>query len=367
MAKKYELSLASDYVPTWTLIDAIRELFQNALDEETLDPTNKMSVDYDPEEQKLHISSYKSTLTTHSLLLGATTKASDKKTIGKFGEGYKIASLVLLRLGYGMAIFNLNQGEIWRPRFVNSKRYQAKVLTFFVERIEMIPEVDMPSLTFLVDGITPDEYEAIIAANLHLQDVGDTRATQYGDVLMEDCYKGKIFINGLFVCENKRITYGYNVKPEYLPIDRDRRIISDFDIQWLTSRMWSDASQHTEKVIDMLESGAPDTTYAKHHLTQAQRNEVLHDFVDKYGENAVPVSTQSEAEGLPKNYKAVIVPEAMKDVIKSASEYEEPVYTEEDATVLERLNNWFERAYGFLPNKLCDEFRGLLEELENGN
>lgn len=31
--KKLELTIASDYVPSWTIVDGIRELFQNALDQ----------------------------------------------------------------------------------------------------------------------------------------------------------------------------------------------------------------------------------------------------------------------------------------------------------------------------------------------
>ena len=71
--KKMELSLASDYVPGWTIVDAVRELFQNAVDQEVQCPDNTASWEYS--DGTLRICNKKSTLTTKSLLLGSTTKA----------------------------------------------------------------------------------------------------------------------------------------------------------------------------------------------------------------------------------------------------------------------------------------------------
>ena len=42
----YELTVSMGYVPTWTHVDAVREIFQNAKDEETVNPENKMFFDY---------------------------------------------------------------------------------------------------------------------------------------------------------------------------------------------------------------------------------------------------------------------------------------------------------------------------------
>ena len=40
--RKYELSISADYVPEWGTTEAIREYFQNSIDEETRDSSNKM-------------------------------------------------------------------------------------------------------------------------------------------------------------------------------------------------------------------------------------------------------------------------------------------------------------------------------------
>ena len=103
---KIELTISPNYVPTWTYLDAVRELFQNALDQEEQNPENVMRWSYDEDALSLTISNAHSTLSIASLLLGQTSKADDKSTIGQFGEGYKIATLVLLREGKTITFYN---------------------------------------------------------------------------------------------------------------------------------------------------------------------------------------------------------------------------------------------------------------------
>ena len=97
--RKYELSISADYVPGWGVTEAVREFFQNSIDEETRDSSNKMLFEYDEAEEKLIIGNKHSELDIKTLLFGTTTKNDDDAMIGNHGEGYKIATVVLLRLG----------------------------------------------------------------------------------------------------------------------------------------------------------------------------------------------------------------------------------------------------------------------------
>ena len=236
--QKYELSLSTNYAQDWTVVDGVREIFQNALDQETMSPDNKMFHDYDKHTQTLLVGNAQSILETGTLLLGASTKSEDNSTIGKFGEGYKIGILVLLRAGKNVIIYNYGKREVWMPRLVKSRRYNAEVLTFFVDKRHLWDVVPNNNLTVEILGITPDEYESIKDSNLHLQGIDPTTVveTSLGKVLLSSTkYAGKIFVNGLFICMHEPYKYGYDFKPEHITLDRDRKFVSDFALQWLSS------------------------------------------------------------------------------------------------------------------------------------
>ena len=257
---KYELSLAPDYVPEWGVVEAVRELFQNAIDQQTTLPDNAMFFNYDAEKQLLSVGNKNSALEVKTLLLGSTTKANDSKTIGQHGEGYKVATLVLTRLGKVVTFYNYGAREVWRPRFVKSRRYGTQVLTFFVDKKYIWQSVPDNNLLIEIEGITPEEYAKIVESNLHLQDVGDVIETPRGRILEDEKFKGKVFVNGLFVCKYEPYQYGYDFKPEYIKLDRDRKLVSDFDLQWLSSIMWAQSGA-PEMVILLAKEGRADVHY----------------------------------------------------------------------------------------------------------
>ena len=81
--RKYELSISVDYVPSWGIVEGVREFFQNAIDEETRDSSNKMMFSYDADREVLQIGNKHSELDIKSLLFGNTTKDKDAEMIGK--------------------------------------------------------------------------------------------------------------------------------------------------------------------------------------------------------------------------------------------------------------------------------------------
>lgn len=358
---KFELSITPNYVANWTLVDAIRELFQNALDQQTVMKDNDMFFSY--RDNTLQIGNKKSVLGIRSLLLGETTKQNDDSTIGKFGEGYKVATLVLLRLGKQITFYNYGAKEVWRPRFVDSRRYGTKILTFFVDKKYAWQQVPDNNLTIAVDGITNEEYKDIVESNLHLQTPLAIETSQ-GRILTEDCYKGKIFVNGLFICKFAPYKYGYDFKPKYIRIDRDRKLVSDFDLRWLASQMWAEVK--TDEVVDMVAKGLPDVGYINSILSFTESARPLSDralemFVEEFGDNAIPVSTQEEVARLSSSCKPVIVKEEHKDLIKSSSRYIEPTIEYDIDPLSKRFNIWFSKVLSLL-EELSDELQGTLSD-----
>lgn len=370
---KYELSLTKDYVPNWTLVDAMRELFQNALDQEVTVPDNKMFWEYHEDVQSFHIGNKLSVLEPKTLLLGSSTKTDDKNTIGKFGEGYKIATLVLTRLGKKVTFFNYGAREVWRARFSKSKKYGEEILVFEVDKAFPWKAVPNNNLTIVVEGITEEESFEIGKYNLHMQEGYGYWQSNKGRILTDPDLKGMMFVNGLYICTSKDFQYGYDFKPECIELDRDRKLIKDFDLKWTTSQMWVgfdnedahwdfDAIDAAERLIS---SNAPDTEYVHYNSSQNKFKAVAehtHDaFKHEHGDNAIPVTNTVELTHIPATHKPIIVSESYAKVIKSSPNYTEPkrIYK---PTLHEAISQWSDEYEGQIETPAYEALMALLEE-----
>lgn len=317
---KYELSLSPDYIPDWAEVEAIRELFQNALDQETLDPKHKMSWSWnDDDKHTFIISSANSKLSRRSLLLGESSKTKDEQTIGTFGEGYKLAFLVLTRMGYKVSVANYTGSakEIWTPRISKTKRYEGDILVVDIDA-PVFPKKNMfGALTFVIEGIKPETFAEIERSNLHIkQPTGQVLEARQGRILDRRYYKGRIFVNGLYVTTIKGLEYGYDLKPKYLTIGRDRNLVSSFDIQWVTGQMWINVNK-PGLVSGLIDAKAKDIEYVRSFAGKESElaKTIWANFVGKNGNRAVPVKDQAEYDLVKRNYKnlkPVIVPEQVR-------------------------------------------------------
>jgi len=368
---KFELSIAKDYVPSWSYLDGVRELFQNALDQQTVVEDNKMFFSYNEETETLTIGNKLSVLDTSSLLLGATTKSDDEETIGQFGEGYKIATLVLTRENHSVVFYNYGAKEVWRPRFVKSRRYKTDVLTFFVDKKYPWQQTPHHNLIIEINNITKEQYNEIVETNLHLQDIGKYFETDKGRILLEDKYKGKVFVNGLFVCDYKDYQYGYDFKPSQLNIDRDRKLVDNFDLKWLASEMWLKQNGNEEMkriAAELIKENKADVEFIKDVWVSGsfytQTAEVVHEtFKDEYGENAVPVSTQNELETVSGDYKPIMVSNEYKEIVQSSPKYKEPMKIYKPSPK-ERIEEWIEDHKQSLSKRAITEMESILEDLK---
>lgn len=347
---KYELSLSRDYVPDWTFVDGVREIFQNALDQQSTVAGNDMFFSYDAEKRELSIGNKLSVLDPKSLLLGASTKRDDDKTIGKFGEGYKIATLVLTRLDKNVVFYNYGKREVWRPRFVNSRRYGAEILTFFVDK--KFPWVGVPdnNLTIVIGDVTEEEYQSVVQSNLHLSKPKKFSTTEYGRILQDPELAGKVFVNGLYVASYDKYVYGYDFIPSVIDLDRDRKLVSDFNLQWLASKMWSSKGLSKDDALlasSLVRNHAADVAYLAETYTTREgllaiADVTWNDFISTHGKGAIPVKDQATYDLYKKNgYRPVFVQESAYKVLIRSRDYSEPVIAH-GPTFLEKVSMWLD-------------------------
>lgn len=379
MSSRFELSLSANYIEHWGVVEAIRELFQNSLDQETENVENKMFFDYDSSEEVLRIGNKSSVLTVSSLLLGETTKRSSNVTIGQFGEGYKLALLVLSRLDKAITIYNYAVKEVWHPKLITSRRYGGKqILVVDVDKKHFWQSVPDNNLVFEIGSISRNEYNEICDSNLHLRPATEIIKTAYGDIICDDFCKGKVFVKGLFVNEVENLEYGYDFKPEHIKLDRDRKMVADFDLKWKTSMMWKESGD--ERLIELSKAGAMDVYFLKEVWTNhaskfaAVASTAYTSFKAEHGENAYPVTNQAELETIinragKNNIKPIIVTNSYCETISASTEFKLAVEAlpeeVEVPTPTERLQAFLEDYRYSMSSGVQLAFVELIEESKN--
>lgn len=349
--KTYELSLTRSYVSHWGMANAVRELIQNALDSES--PFVYEFVQDDGDTCALSLTSEFTTLAPQTLLLGATSKAGSKDSIGSFGEGYKIALLVLTRLGFEVEM--RNGGVLWKPRFRFSRAFGDEMLV--IEERDL-PERTNKGLTFVVHGLSAQDVEEIRGSCLQMQKmIGQVKTTSRGDILLEQ--PGRLYVGGLFICTTE-LNYGYSIKPEFITLERDRQTVDSWDLKRITKDMWFETGDH-DAIAAMIEKGIPDLEYAQFTSPEVIK-EACFKLFNQMNPGAVAVTSQEElkkviAAGLT---KTVFVNSNYAANLKGAkSYYSRPLV--KVATPTELLEAWFEEAKFHMHDRVKKSFRDLIE------
>lgn len=224
----YELPLSPNYVCNWGVKEAIRELLQNAIDGEHCG--HPKEIKYNESERVLYIINNETKLPKSSLVLGCSSKDSIEGMIGKFGEGYKLALIVLLRKGFTVDIINAD--ERWTPNFTISEKFGTQVLNIEVNNLEHA-ETD---LCFAITGIDKELYTELLTYFPCIDgDYGNMVESENGYILLEPKFKGKMYVEGLYVQSDNNFKYGYNFNSDVVDLDRDRKAINYYELRKLTA------------------------------------------------------------------------------------------------------------------------------------
>jgi len=313
IGRTFELSLTKNYVSRWTAVHGIRELIQNALDS---DSPFVYELGFDEQGHFLRLSSEFSSLTPQTLLLGATSKRESDSAIGSFGEGYKIALLVLTREGYDVEL--LNGDFVWRPRFKMSRTFGEEVL---VIDEHVSSDRGNKGLSFVVRGIDDDLRDKVIASCLLMQDnVGQVKKTKFGDILLDR--PGLLYVGNLFVCETD-LKFGYNILPKFIRLERDRQTVDSWDLKDTTIKMWYDVGD-MERVAEMLSDQVPDVEYARYNAPEIIKEECYKVF-RKNNPGALIASSPTEMREMVERgmTNTVYVGGAFYDVVSSSKSYKD--------------------------------------------
>lgn len=331
-----ELSLHKDYVPDWGAWEGIREVMQNAMDEN--DKGHKMSVEHSGED--LIVRNDDSHLEIKHLLIGYTTKMGDKASRGEKGEGLDLGLLALIRAGFGVSI--RTPDEIWTPEIRVSERWNEEVL--FLDRCSA-ELVNGTAIT--IKGVSEELWKQLEVRFLdfHAYDPENRIDTGYhGELLLERKYCGKIYVKGIYVESNKELRFGYNFKNAAL--DRDRRMVASSDLRWSLANILSESvvarpNKMAKIVWEMVNNEERDVEGMNEYNVSSQFRRIMATmFREENGEDAVVVSSIGESEEMQSFGKqGVVAPRILREVVEGNVESSQSV-KQRMAKMTDQLFSW---------------------------
>jgi hypothetical protein len=350
--KTYDLSLHRDYVSHWGMIEAVRELIQNALDS-----NSPFVYEFDHEDDgkfTLILNSEHTVLQPATLLLGSTTKRDDQDAIGSFGEGYKIALLVLLRAGYPVAMRN---GDLnWTPVFRHDSKFGVEHLA--IEETKRTDKINR-GLTFMVSNLTEQDVEQIKASCLRMQEhIGAIKQTEFGDILLEK--PKSLYVGGLYICETE-LQYGYNIMPKHIKLERDRRTVDSYDLRQMTLRMWY-ATKEFDRIAKMINEGVPDMDYARYDAPEMVREACYQLFRENHPGSIIAESPQELKRMVEQGMqKTVYINSGMHYAVSHSRSYRNQA-TVKLKTPAERMQEFYEEHNYRMHHSAKLAFKALQEE-----
>lgn len=325
MSKEIVLTISDNYVGDWGIWEAVRELAQNAMDHADKEGISAI-VGYHKRTKHFTFVSKNAKLDIKSLILGETSKANDNSSRGQFGEGYKLALVVLLRLGLNVTI--KNQNELWHASLAWNEEFKCKLLTINIEETKSKNK----DLVFMVGGMTQDMANKIKGRLIVKRDKAVGYKTKFGTILTEERMRGQVFVGGIYVCKpNLELEHGYDFDPEHVDLGRDRGLMDSFNVQWLAAKMWCNKiepdTEYIEKTADMVIRGTRETTYIGNSSYNDEIIEkVAESFYKEYPATAIPVTHETARQKKLKEYDnavPVVVPEQVYNTVTRSEIYHE--------------------------------------------
>jgi hypothetical protein len=318
---KLETTIDAEYLSGargWDAFAGIREVLQNGRDAE-VEQGAPLAVRYSAESRTLRVENEGATLPREALLMGRSTKRDNRELAGQWGEGLKLGCLVLVRSGHPVKI--RSGPEVWTPAIEASEAFGGRqILTF---RIEGGRE-DRQRVCVEVGNVSPEDWAGVRERFLFLykRDVPSVE-TQNGTVLLSEKWKGKVFVKGIFVQHRADLGYGYDLKN--VDLDRDRRLIGDYDLKSQLRRIWFEAVESRPDLLgdfaSLLESRedkdlAEVASYHASQVPEAAALFVAERFRKRYGADAVPVANLAESRDVEHlGVRGVVTPEPLAAVL----------------------------------------------------
>ena len=232
--EKIVYPISIDYCSNWSIRDALREFIANALDTDT-----KIRVEY--KDDKGRIVDSGDGIRLKHFIFGISEKS--KEDIGQFGEGLKVASLVLARNGREVEI--QTKGYTYYPTIEHSDEFDTDLFTVYIKKNQR------KMGTVISFECTEEELAKTKELFSHFRDGRKkTLTTEHLDVFPDE--SKNIYINGLLTAQMDCL-FGYNIKDKTLVTSRDRNSVDTIRLNQYIKEFLQDTED--ESIIEEFLTG----------------------------------------------------------------------------------------------------------------
>lgn len=336
---KIPLTIDPTYCGDWGFWEGVRELVSNAKDAEDQDG-RRMVVKHSKRSNTLTILTEDTVVNAQDLLLLGRSRGGENRR-GRFGEGFVLGTLALVRKGFDLTIYNGD--EVWRPGIEiaddNHPMAGAPLLTFVTRKLQSRRTAFSVEITEVTEPVWQEAEKRFLF--LVPPPAAATITMDRGTVITSEEYKGKVYARGVFVRELSDLDCGYNL-PE-VQLDRDRRMIDEWSLKWSLAALWQEAGaniQNVPRIYQMARAGASDVKSIGYHADQHLLNAFREEFTRENGPDAVPVTSAAEVKDVEKaGATPVIVDDTLKELL-AKSGLDAKKMAAERASVIDKTWLW---------------------------
>jgi len=223
----YPISI--NYRSHWNEWSAIRELVQNALD------SDKQTTRIYKQDGNLIIEDKGKGLQVKHLLLGISEKEDTENARGQFGEGLKIALIVLKRLGYDVEIISNN--------------LHCTIDTVDIEGEKCLKiNYEHNGLTFNGTKVIIHNYKGSTYEDKFIMNGNKTilfHDNFWGDIIEKPNSNndGELYVKDIYVCKLKNSEFSYNLNR--IELEESRNIPNEYTVKRNIANVWSSCNNKT--------------------------------------------------------------------------------------------------------------------------
>ena len=276
--------MTKEYRKEWGPTEAVREIVQNCID------NKQCKHQFIIIDDVIVVRTLNFTLPMNTFALGESQNKTNN-SIGGFGEGFKLALLVLEREKLQPKVLFGNKVAI--PYFVYDELLENDIFNIVItERDDIITNTSF-QFNFPAELVDELKLKVTVFADKPLtQDMDNVE-------LLED-RPGEIFVNGLFVCEEAKFKYGYNFPAHSISLGCDREIANPLGLAWETSRYWSKrTTDNSDIILQMMTDAQLDVQDIHWHLEEHQAVKITKAFSERYGNVTIKPMGSSLSYGMP--------------------------------------------------------------------